>query len=379
MGASKLATRRRLVNEPTKERDITHSFLPLASLFFQAPVGRKLGGPSLVRLVLQLDRRNGATVQPGALDTARSVLKRRLDEYALQDVTVEPGPDGRLVVDANGVTELGRLEWLLTTVGRLEFRITDLNNRFRAALPDIDGALRRAGVQAPSSGGRAPSFLQKSPTEPFSSLLFQGQLPGEYLVREDQVPAVARLLARADVQRGIPSGLELKWGTDLLARAGDSYRALYAVEYRPIMRGEEVERAVALRDIKSNQAAVVFTLSERGGRSFERETGRHVNDYLAIILDGQVQVQPPMIRGPIGRKGQIELGNKPLADAQDLAAVLTAGSLPAPLVLVDEQILGTSPPVREREPWEIWAATAAVVVWVLVLFVLARRRKDRRE
>ncbi|HYL22699.1 MAG TPA: hypothetical protein VEU74_13110 [Gemmatimonadales bacterium] len=340
------------------------------------PVERKLAGPSHVRLVLELDRRNDGALEPGVLDTARLVLQRRLEEFGARDVMVDPGPDERLVVEANGITEPGRLEWLLTTVGRLEFRITDMRNRFRDALPDIDGALRRAGVRAPTSataGGPGPSFPQKQPTEPFSSLLFQGQLPGEYLVVEGQVPAVERLLARADVQRLIPPGIDLKWGVDVRAAASSMYRTLYAVEHQPIMRGDAVERAVAQRE--SHQAVVAFTLSERAGRIFKRETGRHVNDYLAIILDGQVQGQPPIVRSPIGRRGQIELGDKPLADGQDLAAILTAGSLPAPLVLVDEQILGTSSPVREVVPWQIWAALAAVVVWVAALFALARRRK----
>jgi len=61
---------------------------------------------------------------------------------------------------------------------------------------------------------------------------------------------------------------------------------------------------------------VNFVLSRRGGRIFERETGRHVNDYMAIILDGRVQGQPPVIKSQIGQRGQIELGAKPLQDAR---------------------------------------------------------------
>jgi len=81
-------------------------------------------------------------------------------------------------------------------------------------------------------------------------------------------------------------------------------------------------------------------LSRRGGRIFERETGRHVNDYMAIILDGRVQGQPPVIKSQIGQRGQIELGAKPLQDAQDLALVLKAGALPAPLTIIEERTIG---------------------------------------
>src|SRR5207247_6064705 len=81
-----------------------------------------------------------------------------------------------------------------------------------------------------------------------SSLLFQGQLPGEYLVPEEQVPVAESLLARPDVQRLIPRGLELKWGTEVLSRAGRSYRTLYAGEDRPIITGEYLTDAKATRD-----------------------------------------------------------------------------------------------------------------------------------
>jgi preprotein translocase subunit SecD len=175
-----------------------------------------------------------------------------------------------------------------------------------------------------------------------SSLLFQGQVPGEYLVPEEQVPVAESLLARPDVQRLIPRGIELKWGTEVLSRAGRSYRALYALEDRPIITGEELQDARATRDPLTNQSVVNFVLSRRGGRVFERETSRHVNDYMAIILDGRVQGQPPFIKGPIAQHGQIELGAKPLQEAQDLALVLKAGALPAPLTIIEERSIGPS-------------------------------------
>jgi preprotein translocase subunit SecD len=117
---------------------------------------------------------------------------------------------------------------------------------------------------------------------------------------------------------------------------------VYAVEARPIITGEELTKATARRDQITNQSVVEFTLSRRGGRKFAEETGRHINDYMAIILDGRVQGQPPVIRGQIATHGQIELGTKPLQEASDLALVLRAGALPAPLTIVDEQTIGPS-------------------------------------
>src|SRR5260370_25200201 len=80
-----------------------------------------------------------------------------------------------------------------------------------------------------------------------SSLLFQGQIPGEYLVPEEQVPVVDSLLARPAVQRLIPRGLELKWGTALSSRAARSYRAPYALPAPPIPPREQLPKATPPR------------------------------------------------------------------------------------------------------------------------------------
>src|SRR5207247_274682 len=115
-----------------------------------------------------------------------------------------------------------------------------------------------------------------------------------------------------------------------------------AVEDRPIITGEYLQDAKATREQLTNQSVVNFWLSRRGGRIFERETGRHVSDYMAIVLDGRVQGQPPIIKSQIGQRGLIELGAKPLQDAQDLALVLKAGALPAPLTIIEERTIGPS-------------------------------------
>ncbi len=117
---------------------------------------------------------------------------------------------------------------------------------------------------------------------------------------------------------------------------------LYAVESRPIITGERLSDAQAQLDPITNQAVVNFQLTRAGGRIFGRATAEHINDYMAIVLDGRVQGQPPIIRGQIRRQGQIELGNTSIGAAQDLALVLRAGALPAPIVIVEERTVGAS-------------------------------------
>ncbi|HKW40217.1 MAG TPA: protein translocase subunit SecD [Gemmatimonadales bacterium] len=321
-----------------------------------------------IHLALEVDQLKGPVPDcADAIQRAQRVVRTRIDEFGTTEPVVQLQGRCRLIVELAGEKDPARAKSIIQRTAFLEFRITDMKNMFRDALPEVDKALRLAGVRVAGQGAPAASVTQLFGTDTgkakpkqraknkavpdtsdlntpgaLSSLLFQGQLPGEYLVPEEQVPVAESLLARPDVRRLIPRGIELRWGTEVLSRAAHSYRALYAVEDRPIITGEELQDAKATRDPLTNQSVVNFTLSRRGGRTFERETGRHVNDYMAIILDGRVQGQPPVIKGQIGQHGQIELGAKPLQDAQDLALVLKAGALPAPLTIIEERTIGPS-------------------------------------
>ena len=334
----------------------------------RVPINLGLDLQGGIHLALEVDQSKGPVPDcADAIQRAARVVRTRIDEFGTTEPVVQVQGRCRLIVELAGEKDPARAKGIIQRTAFLEFRITDMQNKFRDALPEIDKALRLAGVKAGGQGAPAASVTQlfgkdtakakaKSPKgKPapkdtsdvnapgaLSSLLFQGQLPGEYLVPEENVPVAESLLARPEVQRLVPRGLELKWGTEVLARAGRSYRTFYAVEDRPIITGEELQDAKALRDPLTNQSVVTFTLSRRGGRIFERETGRHVNDYMAIILDGRVVGQPPVIKSQIGQRGQIELGAKPLQEAQDLALVLKAGALPAPLSIIEERTIGPS-------------------------------------
>jgi preprotein translocase subunit SecD len=107
------------------------------------------------------------------------------------------------------------------------------------------------------------------------------------------------------------------------------------------MTGDMLENAVANRDPQYNQPIVNFELNRRGGRRFAEFSGQHVGDYLAIVLDGEV-MSAPVIRDRIGAQGQIEMGNSPLEEARDLALVLRAGALTAPLAIMEERTVGPS-------------------------------------
>ncbi len=237
-----------------------------------------------------------------------------------------------------------------------------MENLFRDALPTIDAALVRAGVRV-APGAAAPTALEQllggdtaqaadtaaadtafavDQPGPLSTMLYNGSIPGEFLVPEEDFLLVDSLLHIEEAQRVMPRGRELIWASEPISQGARSYRPLYSVYTRTVLSGDELSDARATIDPTSNQAIVLFELTRSGGRKFRNETRQHVGDYMAIMLDGRVFRQPPVIRSEIGRSGQIELGNASLQEAQDLALVLRAGALPAPLVIVEERAVGPS-------------------------------------
>ncbi len=371
----------------------------------QVPINLGLDLQGGIHLALEVDQSKGPVPDPAeAIRRAERVVRTRINEFGTTEPVVQIVGGNRLIVELPGENDPLRAKGIIQRTAFLEFRITDMKNLFRDAIPEMDKVLRAAGVSA--SGAGTPSAVSqlfggdtskakvtanakpkgkakgKTP-EPapdtslvnqpgaLSSLLYQGSIPGEFLVPEEQVPVAESLLARPEVQRLMPRGIEQRWGTEIQSRGARSYRPLYAVEEKPIITGEELEKATARRDPLTNQSVVDFVLSRRGGRVFERETARHVNDYMAIILDGRVQGQPPVIKGQIGQRGQIELGSKPLQEANDLALVLRAGALPAPLQIVEERTIGPSLG-RDSINDGIRAGVVGVVLVVLIMVVFYR-------
>jgi protein-export membrane protein SecD len=103
--------------------------------------------------------------------------------------------------------------------------------------------------------------------------------------------------------------------------------------------GADLDNAQASTDPQSGQWVVNFSLNSVGAREFSDVTTANVGKLFAIVLDGKI-IEAPVIREPItGGSGQIS-GNFTAQSATDLALLLRAGALPAPLNIVEEQSVG---------------------------------------
>jgi protein-export membrane protein SecD/preprotein translocase SecF subunit len=328
----------------------------------RVPINMGLDLRGGVHLALEIDESRGTVPDcADAIRRAERVVRTRINEFGTTEPVVQVAGNCRLVVELPGETDPGRAKSIVERTAFLEFRITDARDQFRLALPAIDAALRRAGVTTAIGDGaqsrehivsgllspdsaRGSVDAESSALDPgvLSQLLTGGRVPGEFFVADENVATVDRLTSRPEVRQLIPRGLELRWGTVMSSRGRPSVTPLYAVQSKAIITGEELQKAVAGVDPMTNASEVQFELTRGGGRKFGDATGRNIGNHLAILLDGRVQGEPPVIRDRIGANGRIELGGKSLEEANDLALVLRAGALPAPLHVVEERTIGPS-------------------------------------
>ncbi|CDX28716.1 Protein translocase subunit SecDF [Mesorhizobium plurifarium] len=113
----------------------------------------------------------------------------------------------------------------------------------------------------------------------------------------------------------------------------------YLIENRVLVSGEDLAKASATYDSRTNEPVVSFTFNSRGATRFGQATAANVGKRFAIILDNQV-ISAPQIREPIlGGSGQIS-GNFTAESANDLAVLLRAGALPAKLTVIEERTVG---------------------------------------
>jgi SecD/SecF fusion protein len=174
-----------------------------------------------------------------------------------------------------------------------------------------------------------------------SSAGFQAT-PGEYLVPVGAFPRVDSLLHLPEVSRMLPRNVVIRWSAAPMSVGVQSYQMLYVLEDRPLITGSSLVDAKAELDPLTGGPIVTFELDRAGARKFGEGTAKHVNDFMAIILDDRVQGRPPVIQSRIDRRGQITMANKTITEAQDLALTLKAGALPVPLKIVDQLEVGAS-------------------------------------
>ncbi len=146
---------------------------------------------------------------------------------------------------------------------------------------------------------------------------------------------------------------------------------MYVVRKRVMVSGDTLIDSQPSYDNRSGEPVVTFRFDSAGAKRFGDTTAKNVGKPFAIVLDGKV-ISAPVIREPIlGGSGQIS-GRFSIQEAQDLALLLRAGALPAPLTILEERSVGPGLGADSIAAGKVASVvgTIAVVVFMIVTYGL---------
>jgi SecD/SecF fusion protein len=299
-----------------------------------------------VHIVLEVDKTN--LPEDEAIDVverAMQVISNRVNEFGVAEPIIQKSGEDRIIVELPGLKDINRAMTLINQTAQLEFKLLRDESELRTAIERIDALMAARDTDTTQTDTSASLFDNTAAEQnPFLSLI---DVSGsEIIVPASNVGRVEEILARPDVQNFIPSGGEIRSGNTKETVSGQRIRSYFYMNVVPELTGATLADAYPQTGTGSDigsmgVASVGFTTTDDGARTFARVTGNNIGRRMAIILDGRV-FSAPTIQGriPNGR-GEIT-GINSLEEAKDLAIVLRAGALPAPMEILYKEVVGPS-------------------------------------
>jgi len=353
-----------------------------------------------MRLVLEIDRSKLEKDQEkDVLDRAYAIIENRINALGVAEPTIQKQGKDRIIVELPGLKDEGSAKSVIGRTAQLEFNLLREPAQLEHAINLIDNVI--AGKQPKDSvsavdtskakeeekqklaeqlfkGSEAEETEEqetpKKPTEirSFKELLVQ--LGDQVGVRMENVPKVNKILVREDVRQALNraglGGNSFLWAHDTTKLEGREYRVLYYVKSSPEMRGDLIKDARASIDqegFRAGGAKVDLEMNAKGARRFSSVTAANVNKFLAIVLDSTVYSAPRIIQKiPLGR-AEIT-GSFTMEEAKNLAIVLRAGALPAPVNIIEERVVGPSLGQDSIEKGMLATVIGTALVFVFMMF-----------
>ncbi len=373
-----------------------------------------------MHVVLEVDKSKlNENEKSDATDRALEVIRNRVDEFGVAEPLIQKSGDDRIIVELPGIADPKRARELIGRTAQLEFKLMPsasdqqsvldrIDRAVAAALPDEIEALARgvdlstepidlfadtgvvdlyadedtaattdaddtttadSAALAAIADTAAPQdtlFDSALAARPFTMLLNQG---GGYgmIVDAPDVPTIKRYLALPEVQSALPLGIQMAWGTRKSTDRGRIIEYLYILNSRVEMSGQYLTDARPQINQETGGYQVSFELTREGGSRFYRITRANIGNPLVIMLDNRVE-SAATIQSAIRDQGRITLGTGAQWDeAKDLSIVLRAGALPAPVIIVENNVVG---PSLGHDSIQKGTYSALVGLVLVVLFML---------
>ncbi len=316
-----------------------------------------------------------------AINRVLEILQNRIDQFGVSEPTIQKQGKYRILVELAGIQDSDRARALLQSTALLEFylvknsAVTDeiiiqLDNILKKSVSDEEFADIKdsAEKEAKKDEDAKPDdnvttideiFGETSSNE-IDSLSLESDLmtespiqslieivQGDMAVNTKNLYSLNKLLSKEEVQLKLKSSSgQFLFSNDSepIGTSGEYYR-LYYIEDKPELTGGVVEKAKAnLGSLGGGNAGlpvVSLDMNSEGAKTWSRVTGANIGERIAIVLDRKVHMAPNIREKIPGGRTQIE-GFEDMNEAKDIAIILRAGALPAPVEIIEERTVGPS-------------------------------------
>jgi SecD/SecF fusion protein len=342
-----------------------------------------------------------------AVDRAQEVIRNRVDQFGVAEPTIQRQGETRIIVELPGLQDVERAKNLIGQTALLEFQLVEPDEDRDRLVQRIDAVLAagrsthdnagdgddaqvvdtEATEQVTDTTSVAPSLFGED-SDPAESGLFDAEaedlaaeddsrrllsrlarIGTEVAVMQRDLVAVKAMLADERAQAVIPDDVEFLFTSKAEGPEGNKYYMLYLARTRPEMTGNMIADAqvsIGQSVDYMGQPIVDLRTTDEGVRLFRRITGAHIQDRLAIVLDGAVY-SAPTIQTKIMDGRSIITGSGTQEEAKDLAIVLRAGALPAKVEIIEDRTVGPSLGHDSIEQGRIAGLISLLVVAVFMI------------
>ena len=359
-------------------------------------------GSNLEDIILALEKET-----EDAINRVLEILQNRIDQFGVSEPTIQKQGDYRILVELAGIQDSDRARALLQSTALLEFFLVknsavtneiviQLDNILQKSVGDDEFAAFNADtkeINEKSDDGvttvdeifgetesvQEDSLAQKQDIlseSPLQSLI--ESIPGDMAVNARNMYALNKLLSKEEVQLKLKSSsgqFLFSNDSETIAGSGEYFR-LYYIENKPELTGGVVEKAKAnlgsLGGGNAGQPVVSLDMNSEGAKTWSRVTGANIGERIAIVLDGKVHMAPNIREKIPGGRTQIE-GFADMNEAKDIAIILRAGALPAPVNIIEERTVGPSLGADSisRGKKSILIGLTVVLVFMLVYYKIS--------
>ena len=357
-----------------------------------------------------------------AINRVLEILQNRVDQFGVSEPTIQKQGNRRIIVELAGIQDSERARALLQSTAQLEFFLVKSPEVTNDILSQIDKVVKGdeelealaaavGGEQAQTEdgelavsndqtisiselfgeGGLSSEDAESGDTavvvdqnifqeRPFSSML--RALGNNIAVPEKNLYAIKKIINKPEVQ----DKLSLGNGRFLFAPEAESFTTntgleeplvyMYYLEHDADLTGGVIEEANATIGGQGTSAVgqpiVLLDMNSEGARTWSRITGANIGRRIAIVLDKKVHMAPS-IRTKITDGGTMIEGFANMDEAKDIAIVLRAGALPAPVKIIEERIVGPSLGADSVKAgtYSVLLGLALILVFLLVYYKLS--------